>query len=66
MGDSVTGEASAAFGGRPGVMAWRRRIAARGVLCLATGAVARLPFGIAEGLPGSGFTASWHGLFSVT
>jgi hypothetical protein len=66
MEGTVSGEA---FGGRPrgvGVMAWRRRIAARGVLCLATGAVARLPFGIAEGLPGSGFTASWHGLFSVT
>jgi hypothetical protein len=37
-----------------------------GLLCLPASAVARLSFGIAEGMLGFGFTASWHGLFTVT
>jgi len=37
-----------------------------GLLCLPTSAVSRLSFSIAEGLLGFGFTASWHGLFTVT
>jgi hypothetical protein len=36
------------------------------LLCLPTSAVSRLSFGIAEGLLGFRFTASWHGLFTVT
>jgi hypothetical protein len=36
------------------------------LLCLSTSAVAGLSFGIAEGLLGFGFAASWHGLFTVT
>jgi hypothetical protein len=36
------------------------------LLYLPTSAVSRLSFGIAEGVLGFGFAASWHGLFTVT